>query len=40
MIPEEPRDVVHDHGEEHVLVECDAEAVKRGKGEIYDKRKY
>ena len=40
MIPEEPGDVVHGHGEEHVHVDGDAETMKRGKGEIYDKRKY
>ena len=39
MIPEEPGDVVHGHGEEHVLVDGDAGAVKRGKGEEYEKRK-
>ena len=34
MIPEEPRDVVHDHGEEHVLVDGDAGTAKRGEREL------
>ena len=39
MIPEKPGDVVHGHGEEHVLVDGDAGTVKGGKGEEDEKRK-
>ena len=40
MIPEELGDVVHGHGEEHVLVDGDTETVKRGEEEEYEKREY